>query len=144
MAYKVNKIGYKWMLSGVAFSCSNVRVNHDKLRIMFGFHVPSYSPDTCLLKCAVSHPSRANMSLQWEAQVSTTSRRHLLTCSQTPWQSNYSHIQQLDIWIYNLISIRFWPRFQELAECHIKWDMRFSRWWCCLSRWSSHCKLVDK
>ena len=67
-----------------------------------------------LSNCMVSHPSRANMSLQWEAQTSTT-RPHLLTCSQTPWHhSNCSHIQ--DIWIYNLISIRFWLRFQGLVE----------------------------
>jgi len=121
-------MGYKWSLNGVAFSCSNARVNHNELRIMFGFLVPSYSPDTN--QNAVSHPSRANMSLPWEAQISTTSRQwHILTWSQTHWQSNYLHIQQLDIGIYNLISIRYWPRFQSLVECHIKWDLRFSRWW---------------
>ncbi len=42
--YKVNKMGYIQTLNGVAFSCSNARVNHDELRIMFGFLVPSYSP----------------------------------------------------------------------------------------------------
>ena len=88
-------MGYKWTLNGGAFSCTNTRVNHNELRFMFGFLVPTYSSDTCLSNCMVSHPSRANMSLQWEAQISTTSRQqHLLTCSQTPWQSN-SHIQQL-------------------------------------------------
>ena len=87
---------------------------------MFVFLVPSYSPDTCLSNYVVLHPSWANMSLQWEAQISTTSRHwNLLTCSQTPWQSNYSRTQQLDIWIYNLISIRFWPRFQGLVACHL-------------------------
>ena len=39
-------MGYKWSLNGVAFSCSNARVNHNELRIMFGLLVPSYSPDT--------------------------------------------------------------------------------------------------
>jgi len=76
----------------------------------------------------------------------TTSRWwHLLTCSQTPWQSNYSHIQQSDIWIYNGISIRFWQKFQGIVECHINCDLRFSRWWlwCWLSPWSSHFKPVD-
>ena len=38
--YKVNKMGYKWTLNGVAFSCSNARVNHNELRIMFGFLCP--------------------------------------------------------------------------------------------------------
>ena len=52
--YKVNKIGYKWTLNGVAFSCNNARVNHNELRIMFGFLVPSYSPDTCLSNCSVT------------------------------------------------------------------------------------------
>jgi len=129
MVNKVNKTGYKWSLNGVAFSCSNARVNQNELRIMFGFLVPSYSPDTCLSNCMVSHPSRANTSLQWEAQISTTGRQWHLTCSQTPWQSNYSHIKQLDIWIYNLISIRFWLKYQGVVECHIKWDLTFSRWW---------------
>ena len=46
--YKVNKLGYKWTLNGVAFSCSSARVNHNELRIMFGFLVPSYSPDTSI------------------------------------------------------------------------------------------------
>ena len=111
-------------LNGVTFSCSNARVNHNELRIMFGFFVPSYSPDTCLSNCMVSHPSRTNVLLQWEARISITSRQcHLLTCSQTPWQSNYSYTQQLDVWIYNIISIRFWPRF---------W-----RTWC-LSPWFCH------
>ena len=32
-------MGYKWSLNGVAFSCSNARVNHTELRIMFGFLV---------------------------------------------------------------------------------------------------------
>ena len=77
------------------FSCSNARVNHNELRVVFGFLVPSYSPDACLSNCMESLPSRANMSLQWAAQISTTSRQHLQTCSQTPLQSNYSHIQQL-------------------------------------------------
>jgi len=46
---------------------------------MFGSLVPSYSPDACLSNCTVSHPSRANTSLQWAAQISTTSReQHLL------------------------------------------------------------------
>ena len=62
--YKVNKIGYKWTLNGVAFSCSNARVNHNELRIMFGFLVPSYSPVTCLSNCTESLLSRANMSMQ--------------------------------------------------------------------------------
>jgi len=39
-------MGYKWSLNGVAFSCSNARVNHNELRIMFGFLVLSYIPDT--------------------------------------------------------------------------------------------------
>ena len=56
-------MGYKWKLNGVAFSCSNARVNHNELRIMFGSLVPSYSTDTYLPNCTVSHPSRANMSL---------------------------------------------------------------------------------
>jgi len=59
MVYKVNKMGYKWTLNGVPFSCSNVRVNHNELRIMFSFLVPSYSPDTCLSNCTVSHASRS-------------------------------------------------------------------------------------
>ena len=46
MVYKVNKLGHKWTLNGVAFSCSNAKVNHNELKIMFGFLVPSYSPDT--------------------------------------------------------------------------------------------------
>ena len=41
-------MGYKWTLNGVAFSCSNARVNHHELRIVFGFPVPSYSPDTSI------------------------------------------------------------------------------------------------
>jgi len=41
-----------------------VKVNHNELRIIFGFLVPSYSPDTCLSNCMVSHPSRAHISLQ--------------------------------------------------------------------------------
>ena len=61
--YKVSKTGYKWTLNGIAFSCSNARVNHNELRIMFGFLVPSYSPDTSI-KLQESLPSRANMSLQ--------------------------------------------------------------------------------
>jgi hypothetical protein len=128
----LNKLGYKWTLNGVAFSCmsSSVMVNRNELWIMFGLLVPSNSPDACLSNRMVSHPSRASISLQWAAQISTSSRQqHLLTCSQTPWQSNYSHIQQLGIWIYNLIPIRFWSRFQGLVECHINWDLRFSRWW---------------
>ena len=32
----------------VSFYCSNARVNHNALRIMFGFLVPSYSPDTSI------------------------------------------------------------------------------------------------
>ena len=52
--HKAHKMGYKWALNGVAFSCSNSRVNHNELRIMFGFLVPSYSPDTCLSNCMVS------------------------------------------------------------------------------------------
>ena len=43
--YKVNKMGYKLTLNDVAFSGSNAWVNHNELRIMFGFLVPSYSPD---------------------------------------------------------------------------------------------------
>ena len=90
--YQVNKLGYKWTLNGVAFSCSSARVNYNELRIMFGFLVPSYSPATCLPNCTVSHPSSANISLQWAAQISTTSQQqqqqHLLTCSQTPWQTD--------------------------------------------------------
>jgi len=62
--YKVNEMGYKWTIIGVAFSCSNTRVNHNELRIMSGFLVPSYIPDTCLSNSMVSHHSRANMSLQ--------------------------------------------------------------------------------
>jgi len=62
---------------------------------MFGFLVTSYTSDTRLSNCKVSHPSRANMSLQWEAQISTTSRQWHPTCSQTTRQSNYSYIQQL-------------------------------------------------
>jgi len=62
--YKVNKMGYNWTLNVVAFSCSNARVNHNELIIIFGFLVPSYSPDTMLSNCMVSHPSKANMSLQ--------------------------------------------------------------------------------
>jgi len=46
--YKVNKLGCKWTLNGVAFSCSSTRVTHNELRIMFGFPVPSYSPDTSI------------------------------------------------------------------------------------------------
>jgi len=57
---------------------------------MFGFLVPSYSPDTCLSNCMVSHPSRANISLQGEAHLNHQ-QWHFLTCSQTSWQSNYSH-----------------------------------------------------
>jgi len=56
--YKVNKMGYKWTLNGVAFSSSNARVNHNELRIMFSFLVPTYIPDTRLSNCTVSHPSR--------------------------------------------------------------------------------------
>ena len=48
MVYKVYKLGYKWTLNGVAFSCSSARVNHNELRIMFGFLVPSYSSDTSI------------------------------------------------------------------------------------------------
>ena len=59
----VNKTVYKWILNGVAFLRSNARVNHNELSIMFGFLVPSYSPDTCLSTCMVSHPSGTNMSL---------------------------------------------------------------------------------
>jgi len=62
--HMVNKMGYKWTLNIVAFLCCNARVNHSELRIMFGFLVPSYSPDIYLSNCTVSHPSRANMSLQ--------------------------------------------------------------------------------
>jgi len=120
--HMVNKMGYKWTLNIVAFLCCNARVNHSELRIMFGFLVPSYSPDIYLSNCTVSHPSRANMSLQWEAQISTTRRQwHLLTCSQTPWQSNYSCIQQLDIWIYNLISIRL---AKISKTCWVSYKMR--------------------
>jgi len=79
MVYEVNKMGYKWTLNDVAFSCSKVRVNHNELRIMFGFLVLSYSPHTCLSNCTVSHPRRANMSLQWEAQTSTTSRQFTIS-----------------------------------------------------------------
>jgi hypothetical protein len=78
--YKVNEMGCKWTLNGFVFSCSNARVNHNELKMMSGFLMPSYSPDTMLSNCMVSHPSGANMSLQWEAQISTTSREcHLLT-----------------------------------------------------------------
>jgi len=52
--YKVNKMGYKWTLNGVAFSCSNARVNHNELRIVFGFLVLSYIPDTHLSNGTVS------------------------------------------------------------------------------------------
>ena len=45
---KVNKMGYKWTLNGVLFSCSNAMVNHNELRIIFGFLLPNYSPDTRL------------------------------------------------------------------------------------------------
>jgi len=62
MVYKVNKLGYKCTLNGVAFSCSNARVNHNELRIMFGFLMPSYSPDACLSNCTVSHSSKANVT----------------------------------------------------------------------------------
>ena len=62
--YKVNEMGYRWTVNGVAFSCSNARVNHNELRIMSGFLVPSYIPDTCLSNNMVSHHSGANMSLQ--------------------------------------------------------------------------------
>jgi len=55
-------MGYKWTLNGGAFSCSIARVNHDDLRIMFGFLVPSYIPDTRLSNCMVSRPSRANVT----------------------------------------------------------------------------------
>jgi len=46
--------------------------------------------------------------------------RHLLACSTLPQPNALPHapIQQLDILNYNLISIRFWPRFQGLVECH--------------------------
>ena len=47
-------MGYKWILNGVAFSCTNARVNRNELRIRFGFLVPSYSPDTCLSNCSVT------------------------------------------------------------------------------------------
>ena len=54
--YKINKMGYKWTLNGIAFSCND----HNELRIMFGILVPSYTPDTHLSNCTVSHHSRAN------------------------------------------------------------------------------------
>ena len=90
--YKINKMGHKWTLNDVAFTCSNARVNQNELCLA------SLCPVTVLTRlsnCMESLPSRANISLQWEAQISTTSRRHPQTCSQTPWQSNYSNIQQL-------------------------------------------------
>ena len=124
--------------NGVAISCSNARVNHNELRIMFGFLVTSYSFDTRLSNCTVSHHSRANITAV--TQNSTTSRQwHLLTCSQTSQQSNYSHIQQLDIWIYSLISTRFWLRFQGQVETWGSQDGDDD----VLSPWSSHCKPVD-
>ena len=43
--YKVNRMGQKKLtLNGVTFSCSNARVNHNELRTMFGFLLPSYIP----------------------------------------------------------------------------------------------------
>ena len=58
----LNKMGYKWTPNGVAFSCSNARVNHDELRIMFGFLVPSYSPDTCLSTAWSHFPEGKNVT----------------------------------------------------------------------------------
>ena len=58
--YKINKMGYKWTLNGVAFSCND----HNELRIMFGYLVPSYTPDIRLSNCMVLHPSKAKISLQ--------------------------------------------------------------------------------
>jgi len=53
--YKVNRMGQKkWTLNGVAFSCNNARVNHNELRIMFGFLLSSYSPGTSIkLQCHI-------------------------------------------------------------------------------------------
>jgi len=111
MVYKVHKIGYKWTLNGVAFSCSNAWVNHNYLRIMFSFLVSSYSRDTGLSNSMESYPSRENITAVSCSDLNHQQTMTPLTCSQTPWQSNYSHIKQLNIWIYNLISIRFWLGF---------------------------------
>ena len=142
MVYKVNKMGCKLTLNGVAFSCSNATVNHDELRIMFCFLVPNNSPDTCLSNCTVSHPSRVNLSLQWEAQISTTSKMtspsDMLTDTLKIKLLTHTTKRYLNLQSY------FGWECKELLSV-IKWDLRFSRWWwwCCLSPWSSHCKPVD-
>ena len=78
--YKVHKTGYKWALNGVAFSCSNAWLNHNELRIMFSFLVPSYSPDTI----AQSHPSRENVTAVRSSDLNHQQTMTTLTCSQTP------------------------------------------------------------
>ena len=105
---------------------------------MFGFLVPSYSPDTSIKL----HSATSQQNKQVTAVSSSDLNHKQTTPSElfTDILTNYSHTQQLDIWIYNLIPIRFWLRYQGLADCHINWDVRFSRWWlwCCSSPWSSH------
>ena len=83
---------------------------------MFGSHVPSYSPDTSIKLHGVTSQKGKHVTT-----VRSSDLNHKQTTPSdvfTDTLSNCSHIQQLDIWIYNLISMRFWPRFQALVECH--------------------------
>jgi len=81
---------------------------------MFGFLVPSYSPDTCLSNCTSQQGKHIT-----ELRSSDLNCKHM-TPSDLFTDTLCAPIQQLGILNYNLISIRFWPRFQGLDECHIK------------------------
>jgi len=88
-------MGYKWTLNGVAFSCSNTRVNLNELRIMFGSHVPSYSPDTSIKLHGVTSQKGKHVTT-----VRSSDLNHKQTTPSdvfTDTLSNCSHIQQLDI-----------------------------------------------
>ena len=113
-------MGYKWTLNGVAFSCSSARVNHNELRIMFGFLVPSYIPDTSIKLHSVTSQLGKHVTAVRSSDLNHK-QWHLLTCSQTHWQSNYSCIQQLDTWFYNLISIRL---AKISKTCWVSYKMR--------------------
>jgi len=73
-------MGYKWALNSVAFSCSNARVNRNELRIMFGFLVSSYSPDTCLHGVT---PQQGKHVTAVRSSDLNHKQWHLLPCSHT-------------------------------------------------------------
>jgi len=84
---------------------------------MFGFLVPSYSPDTCISNCTSQQGKHITVLRSSDLNCKQMTTSDLFTDTLTI-KLLCAPIQQLGILNCYLISIRFWPRFQGLVECH--------------------------